>query len=197
MDKELRTLGSDFMQQVECEDWDEATYILHKIEIRSSQILAEMSQTPWHLKNVPKLTDDEKRITIAKACGGDRWFVLKKRGLFYRLGGSGYTALESEAWKLTDEEADKHVYPHDTPVAKHAATLPDYLNDLNAMHEAEKCLESDKQIEYYLDNLTNVCGGDTPVGRASFTAYFATAAQRADAFLLTINATPGKPDSSP
>ena len=64
----------------------------------------------------------------------------------------------------------------------HSAELPDYLNDLNAMHEAEKMLRShgpndsdsivfDRCINYQENIGYNV---------------FATAAQRAEAFLRTL-----------
>lgn len=127
-------------------------------------------------EELSKLTPEEKRVKIAEMCG---WAEIHSASGFGGVALRGYPWFEGIGMGEDTEE------------------IPDYLNDLNAMHEAEKCIESDKQIESHLDNLTNVCGGDTPVGRASFTAYFATAAQRSDAFLLTINATPGKPDSSP
>ena len=64
---------------------------------------------------------------------------------------------------------------------KHGVTvlLPDYLNDLNAMHEAEKKLQ---HFIYYVDVLADVM--DLP--RGSFCTVGATAAQRAEAFLRTI-----------
>ena len=62
--------------------------------------------------------------------------------------------------------------------------LPDYLNDLNAMHEAEKLIRSklnkrNGQVYAYLyeSELSNLTGGE-PI--------YATAAQRAEAFLKTI-----------
>ena len=56
--------------------------------------------------------------------------------------------------------------------------LPNYLNDLNAMHEAEKVLTSSQEKEYVndLDWMNERWGG----------AAFAPAAQRAEAFLRTI-----------
>ena len=57
--------------------------------------------------------------------------------------------------------------------------LPDYLNDLNAMHEAEKTL-TDKAHEEFRLNLYDVIGDDSRLIVSS------TAAQRAEAFLLTI-----------
>lgn len=56
--------------------------------------------------------------------------------------------------------------------------LPDYLNDLNAMHEAEKKLTSKERYDYqvYLCRVHSI----------GFDAICATAAQRAEAFLKTL-----------
>ena len=57
---------------------------------------------------------------------------------------------------------------------------PDYPNDLNAMHEAEKILTAQQRRSYvsYIFNLpASECESNT----------FATAAQRAKAFLRTLN----------
>jgi len=56
---------------------------------------------------------------------------------------------------------------------------PDYLNDLNAMHEAEKILTA-QQRRSYVNCLFNL-----PVSECESNT-FATAAQRAKAFLRTI-----------
>jgi hypothetical protein len=57
--------------------------------------------------------------------------------------------------------------------------LPDYLNDLNAMHEAEKVLMPNQLTEY--GSALMFCE------RREFAGIRATAAQRAEAFLKTIN----------
>jgi len=60
--------------------------------------------------------------------------------------------------------------------------LPDYLSDLNAMHEAEKVLTGnarDAYINYLV--MRSISDGDSHV-------LFATAAQRAEAFLRTLKA---------
>ena len=56
--------------------------------------------------------------------------------------------------------------------------VPDYLNDLNAMHEAEKMLEADDNHAYgcYCCNLYEKHGNTVSL----------TASQRAEAFLRTI-----------
>lgn len=59
-----------------------------------------------------------------------------------------------------------------------ALQAPDYLNDLNAMHEAEKVLTTNDQVSNYENRLMEICGGY----RRSL---HSTAAQRAEAFLRT------------
>jgi len=68
-----------------------------------------------------------------------------------------------------------------------AASVPEYLNDLNAMHEAENNLEGMNKAEFAVQ-LCRVAGKDWPngIGGGSFTHVHTTAAQRAEAFLRTI-----------
>lgn len=66
----------------------------------------------------------------------------------------------------------------DTPIVggKYGqADVPDYLEDLNAMHEAEKVLTHEQFDDYYV----RLC---IKIARP----YHATAAQRAEAFLRTL-----------
>jgi len=57
---------------------------------------------------------------------------------------------------------------------------PDFTGDLNAMHMAEKVLTPDRQV-WYETNLLVAMG--KPFGAV----WYATAAQRAEAFLRTLN----------
>jgi hypothetical protein len=63
--------------------------------------------------------------------------------------------------------------------------LPDYLNDLNSMHKAEKMLTLE-QHSYYRENLAMVVGFTdiSPTGGRAYVS--ATAIQRAEAFLRTL-----------
>jgi hypothetical protein len=62
----------------------------------------------------------------------------------------------------------------------YARDCPDYLNDLNAMHEAEKVLDYNQMNRYQNIELSRfVRTGTTWICRA-------TAAQRAEAFLRTV-----------
>lgn len=56
---------------------------------------------------------------------------------------------------------------------------PDYLNDLNAMHEAEKVLTSLVDQLTYLHKLSPI--------KSEWTLATSTALQRAEAFLRTLN----------
>ena len=69
-----------------------------------------------------------------------------------------------------------------TPGA-HKKHLPDYCNDLNAMHDAEKVLIGDEpeNSELWCDFQTNLV-----IACPAYLSYHATAAQRAEAFLRTI-----------
>jgi hypothetical protein len=71
------------------------------------------------------------------------------------------------------------------------AFVPNYLNDLNAMHEAEKVL-TDLQHQHYYAALELVCSGIPYDSNGWYGAGWlyrtatATAAQRTEAFLRTI-----------
>jgi len=74
-----------------------------------------------------------------------------------------------------------------------ANELPDYLNDLNAMHEAEKVLKEPEQQEAFSRCLFGVLDGawvfkDTVPDNwyRVFDNIHATAAQRAEAFIRTL-----------
>ena len=78
--------------------------------------------------------------------------------------------------------------------------IPDYLNDLNAMHEAEKMLWGMDWSNRYAfnDNLANTLKGRT-VNRNEWdaeTLLDATAAQRAEAFLRTLDLWPDDCDEA-
>lgn len=102
------------------------------------------------------MSPDAQRIAIAEACG-------------WRKGQAGWDD------NITVYRKDgMWVYPKD---------IPDYLTDLNAMHEAEKVV-IEKDVRLYLrygQELIKLSG------QGMFDAMFATAAQRAEAFLRTLN----------
>jgi len=67
--------------------------------------------------------------------------------------------------------------------------VPNYLNDLNAMHEAEKVL-TEAQLDAYAQQVYTIVARENPIRRYGI---HATASQRAEAFLRII----GKWDESP
>ena len=99
------------------------------------------------------MTNEQINIAIAEVCG------YKKHEEFYR-----WLDPQTKEWLCWK-------------------SLPDYCNDLNAMHEAEKQLTK-KQLQTYLDFLADAprdCVHQTWSG-----SVFTTARQRAEAFLRTI-----------
>ncbi len=107
------------------------------------------------------MTQDEKRIKIAEACG---WQRVDQRG------GAPF------AWK------------NPSVGLGNGGFLPDYLNDLNAMHEAEKVL-STEQVQAYAVYLVDMCETLKPARQPMQPqcTWHATAAQRAEAFGKTLN----------
>jgi hypothetical protein len=122
---------------------------------------------------------EQQIIAIAEACG---W-----RLKWQNQGGAPLleTKPQGHCWEVwfnpdrrTVDSQGNEVYP------------PDYLNNLNAMHEAEKVLNAG-QINSYLGHLylfTEVAkfGSNPWEIVAARVAIHATAAQRAEAFLKTL-----------
>ena len=79
----------------------------------------------------------------------------------------------------TDEFYKRHLRVDPTPTPK---PIPDYLNDLNAMHEAEKNLK-DKDIKMYVSNIWTAMHLSP---QAAIGIIHATPAQRAEALLRCI-----------
>lgn len=114
------------------------------------------------------MTPEQQRIKIAESCG---WL------------------------KITKLDSDLHGWQEQGPLEP----LPDYLNDLNAMHEAEKaCLTTIPLVTDYGIRLVNALHREHKKNpRIQDTSWripvvgncgwFATAAQRAEAFLRTLN----------
>ena len=107
------------------------------------------------------MSPEQQRIVIAEACGY-RNIVLREDP------DEGFDPL------LTGFKNDNHFDEQ----------IPDYLNSLNAMHKVEKIIRSkpnkrNGQVYSYIyeSELSELTGGE-PV--------YATAAQRAEAFLKTI-----------
>lgn len=112
------------------------------------------------------MTDNEMRVAIAEACGW-RW---------RRANNSERCAWFDPSGNLTEW----------TMPIKECVGLPDYPNDLNAMHEAVIAAKiPDKQ---WSDALMRVIQDETCCGavEARYATANATARQRAEAFLRTV-----------
>jgi len=104
------------------------------------------------------MNQEKQRIAIAEACGivgpfDNRW--IKE-----------YEEEGGDVYGFTGFEKGELVF------------VPDYLNDLNAIHEAEKVLILDCEWATYLDRLSVIVAEGSLV--------HATAAQRAEASLRTV-----------
>lgn len=126
---------------------------------------------------------EAQRIAIAEACG---WKLVE---------------TPSEAWSNHGLEPK----PKTWWAELEEFHLPDYLNDLNAMRDAEQFLESKfnpvasspQHWELYRWNLIEITSGHKQWHNGTYiragglgdalTAIHATAAQRAEAFLRTLN----------
>lgn len=107
------------------------------------------------------MTPEEKRIAIAEACG--------------------WTCFKEEI-----KPAITYLWACPLGVEGDFDIVPDYINDLNAMHEAEKVLTEEQWGPYCVTLNKIACR--IPCGNTHTCGYTiaATAAQRADAFLMTI-----------
>jgi hypothetical protein len=111
---------------------------------------------------ISSLSQQAKRIAIAEACG---WTVHEN------YGSAGGVVLYNQHGLITEGLwcSKEHAL---------AAGTPDYLNDLNAMHEAEAVIHDSGKWNTYYEFIYQRLG--------SKGALHATAATRADAFLVTI-----------
>jgi hypothetical protein len=110
------------------------------------------------------MTDEQINIAIAEACGYKNVTIGVTEGTIRVVVGYKHHTFDEE--------------------------IPDYCNDLNAMHEAEATLDFE-QAELFEDELCDVTfknndGLENPLP-CRFSVCHATAAQRAEAFLKTIN----------
>ena len=107
------------------------------------------------------MTPEQQRIAIAKACG--------------------YSAVSSDYMEQVDIDSRSIQMWTQWMGEKHGVRIkvPAYVNDLNAMHEAEKAMNNTDWWKF-VEHLTNICGGGTAL------VISATAAQRAEAFLRAI-----------
>ena len=90
---------------------------------------------------------------------------------------------EACGWKVHPKDKWVVIPPNSPHSVQPLHTLPDYLNDLNAMHEAEKTLNPIQAAEYARILTSIAWQSEQPV----FAPMTAKADQRAEAFLKTLN----------
>ena len=124
------------------------------------------------------MTTEEINIVIAESSG---WHPHpdndKRKQKFWTYGGGGYGLPNG-----CDKRKAANPPIHDG-AWENILGLPDYCNDLNAMHEAEKVLTPEQLVDYCAFSL-RVATGEGCV--TDYKMIRATAAQRAEAFLRTI-----------
>jgi hypothetical protein len=110
------------------------------------------------------MTNEQINIAIAEACG---WNSIREQD--YDHGYSGDDVRQM--WVGLNPDSDEF------------EQIPDYCNDLNAMHEAEKVFIGDdpENCDIWSDFQTNLI-----IACPVYLSYHATARQRAEAFLKTI-----------
>lgn len=106
------------------------------------------------------MNTEKQRIAIAEACG---WEKQAREEIWWNKNKCRYAILDE---------------------------LPDYLSDLNAMHEAEETLSENKQ-EYFESFLQGIANSGINAEEAETHDFYwsvihATAEERAEAFLKTI-----------
>lgn len=135
------------------------------------------------------MTDEEINIAIAEACGWKfpkiKRYICGETFKVVRPDGTSFDLWRGEVYCTNTSRSgvDFNEFPFRSiaEICSHAG-FPDYLNDLNAMHEAEKItLKNDALLWHkyasFLDR--DYCNQPYTVG--------STARQRAEAFLRTIN----------
>lgn len=109
------------------------------------------------------MTPDKQRVAIAEYCGLLKPPVCKP------------SIEQLEAILDSKSPMSVEILPNGEIRA-----IPDYLNDLNAIQQAWQCLGWEEKNEY-IEHLKEI------VEEADCEVYFATAEQRCEAFLKTIN----------
>jgi len=120
------------------------------------------------------MTSEAQRIAIATVCGHTNFKYFNTTNV-----DGAYTVLASDQTANGWEGYD-------------ATEIPNYLEDLNAMHEAEKLILAGNHIGYCRAVLVLVCPETKGVIVGLNAGYglsilHATASQRAEAFLRTLN----------
>jgi hypothetical protein len=107
------------------------------------------------------MTNEQINIAIAEACG----------------------------WQVHPRDRFIVIPPNSPHSVQPLYTIPNYCNDLNAMHEAEKMLNDEQHRQYRSEVWYSVCNDISSyecVKAAERPHFSATSHQRAEAFLKTL-----------
>ena len=129
------------------------------------------------------MTDEEINIAIAEACGWKfpkiKRYICGETFKVVRPDGTSFDLWRGEVYCTNTSRSgvDFNEFPFRSiaEICSHAG-FPDYSNDLNAMHEAEKMLTYEQFDEYYAQ-----------LSMKMVYPFHATALQRAEALLRTLN----------
>jgi hypothetical protein len=128
------------------------------------------------------MTPEAQRIAIAEACG---WRKLPREDIEMLWPCKEYVTKADVDLNAIGVSQGLVMSPPER--SRHGSIPPDYLKDLNAMREAEKKLTEDKWPKYREHLRTAVLGPVRVVSQWCKADIHATAAQRAEAFLRTLN----------
>jgi hypothetical protein len=125
------------------------------------------------------VSPEAQRIAIAEACG-------------WRFENYGTREFPNLYWRVFNPDG-KLIEKDFTGADFRAVYVPDYLNDLNAMHEAEKTIRKPGLALWcdYARTLKRVC--DVSL----YSDIHATSAQRAEAYLRALNLWQESPPTTP
>ena len=113
--------------------------------------------------------------------------MLSKEPAWHLISPEGKMKCGIEIWHETRYGTESNYEPFEGELVNYLniSDVPDYLNDLNAMHEAVKTLPQNMKPRYFSCLCAVVSGAIALWGYSEATE--ATAAQRAKAFLKTLN----------
>jgi hypothetical protein len=133
------------------------------------------------------MTNKEINIAIAEACG---WLKFTQFTTYPKSWGRTPARYHTPIWSLTsstdmtEDECTKYGWHGDGHIS--IDHIPDYCNDLNAMHEAEKGLPENRKTLFAFMLAQVLDTSPTLDLNDQFLNIHATAIQRAEAFLKTI-----------
>lgn len=138
--------------------------------------------------DVSELSDAELNKRVMDRLGLQRQWVVMKGGYYYRPKAGGYTGFLEHAGRYTEEEAKRHAACASGEITAKPAPIPDYCNDLNAMHEAEKLITDPKKLLNYHGHIFRALIDDERCKGILAHPIHATARHRAEAFVKTMEA---------